>query len=290
MAVKPELTIDFKGVVAPLRLSRAQHTFPSRRDSRGRPMARAETLPDETDEERGGYLPVDETEIYVGDRVRVRELVKRTGLGRSGRLDRPMRVNGVWQTVRNRVVRTTIAEVHRVAAGKDGSVYITGVILESHCPGEEPLRNDRFRHKVGSVQIRDKQKSLYRHLNHGPCEEVRGQTTAVNHSHVERMRQWQELLAKVAASGIALHDLQTALSDRGDKFAKKAFERRVEERSARGTEPLDEPEDLGGAEYEATVKALKLEAEPEHWMWPVALAAATDPMAFNATWKVPEDL
>lgn len=245
-------------------------------------MPKADSLPPETDQDRDGYVVVDEYDVYVGHRAKLREIVKRKGAGGIGRIIEPRRVNGIFQNVRAKGVRTTIADITRVHRGKDGGIYLTGVIVSSHCEGEDPIQSNRFMHKLGGPAMKSGQKEIAILPGTGPDDATIENVSAVNHSKAVRMGQWKELVEKALAGGVRLPVLHDALVDRADHQARAQFERRSNERVGRGGEALVPTPDLGKDEIALVGPALAFEVEPEHWMWGTVAEAANDPNAFIA--------
>ena len=246
-------------------------------------MPRADILPVETDEERGGYALVDGGDVYVGDRVRVREMIKKKGS--SGGLMLNKRVNGRVVKVRFRDVRTTIADVHRVARSeKDGHVYVTGVIVSSECEGEFPPGNDRFRYRVGSPAFSDGSKEIAILPGTGPDESIRDTMQPTTHSTKVRLEKWRSLLDRAEDAGVGRKFIEGALFDAGDSAVTHAIERRNATARAAGKEEMPIPDDLGSREAAAARAALAGEQEPEFWMWKIVAEAAEDPEGFKAQW------
>lgn len=247
-------------------------------------MPKADILSPETDEDRDGYVVVDEHDVYVGHRAKLREIVKRKGAGGIGKLIEPRRVNGIFQNVRAKGVRVTIADIHRVHRGRDGGIYLTGVIVSSHCEGEDPPASDRFLHKLGGAAMKSGQKEIAILPGTGPDDATIENVSAVNHSTAVRMGQWKELVEKALAGGVRLPVLHDALVDRADHQARSQFERRSNDRVASGSDPLVPTPDLGKEEIALVGRALAFEIEPEHWMWGTVGEAANDPASFVATY------
>lgn len=235
-------------------------------------MTAAKYLTPEPEEARGCFVPVRDSHVFVGDRLRIRELVQ-TGLRE------PAVVGGRRRQVASKRERILIADVTRVAVGTDGATYVSTQIVE----GPPDVRTPRMRLKVGSAATRARTritKEILRDPAFGPDDATRLADTPVAHSTRTRIQQFRTLLDEAVAAGVSERTIWFGLIEHAERYARQMHNQANRKRLIAGKDELPEPEDLGDREV-ASVRATRDRGvEPEWWCFPVVASARDDPAAF----------
>lgn len=240
-------------------------------------MTAAKYLTPEPEEARGSFVPVRDSQILVGHRIRIRDLVA-TGLRE------PAVVGGRRRQVASKKERIVIADVTRVAVGSDGSTYVSTQVVE----GPTDLRTPRMRIKVGSAAMRARTKitkEISRDPGFEPALPLHPGETPVAHSTRTRTSQFRTLLDEAVAAGVSERTLWFALIEHAERYARQMHNQANRKRLISGKDEIPEPDDLGDREV-ASVRATRDRGvEPDWWLFPVVASARDDPAAFLAEYE-----